>query len=99
MRLVDALRRQRAHLKRLLIAAEVPVADGEAFLLDALGEKSAAEWECVEDIDGELLACVGRAWARYAESRGRADNGQGAHEGHPRPGRDGPSGKKRRRRP
>jgi len=96
---VDALRRRRGQLKRSLIAAAVPVADAERLLLDALCEKSDAEWEAVEDIDGELLACVGRAWERYAESKGRADNGRCTPEGRFRPGRGGPSGKKRRRRP
>ena len=74
------------------------MADGERLLLDAMCEKSAAEWECVEDIDEELLACVGRAWARYAESQGRGDNGQSALKGRPRPGRDDRSGGKKRRR-
>jgi hypothetical protein len=96
-RLVEALRRQRGQLKRLLSEAGVHRLDAEWLMWEALAEKSWEEWEGVRDTDKALLGCVDRACARYATSQGRAYEGLRALDGRPRAGGDRRAGGKKRR--
>jgi hypothetical protein len=67
-RLVDALGRQRARLKSLLIEADVPVEHAEGLLLDALSGEPWEAWTEETLIDGELVRAVSKACRRFAAS-------------------------------